>query len=51
MLWAMIDHREVVNIEDVDNMVVLVDRIHDAVDAASGPMTAIQRTNSGLPTR
>jgi hypothetical protein len=51
MLWAVIDHREVVSIEDVDNMVVLVDRIHHAVGAASGPMTAIQRTNSGLPTR
>ena len=51
MLWAVIDHREVVNIEDVDNMVVLVDRIHDAVGAASGPMTAVQRTHSGFPTR
>jgi hypothetical protein len=51
MLWAVVDHREVLNIEDVDNMVVFVDRIHDAVGAASGPVTAIQRTNSGLPTR
>jgi hypothetical protein len=39
----VVDHREVVYIRDMDNMAVLVDPIHDAVGAASGPMTAIQR--------
>ena len=48
MSWAVVNLRAVVNIEDVDNMVLLVDPIHDAVGAASGPMTAIERPQQRL---
>ena len=48
MLWAVVNLRAVVNIEAMDNMVLLVDPIRDAVGAASGPMTAIERPQQRL---
>lgn len=44
----MVDLRAVVNIEDVDNVVVLIDPVDDAVSAAPGAMTASERPEERL---
>jgi hypothetical protein len=41
----------VINIEDVDNVVVLVDPIYEAVRATPGGTTASERPEERLPTR
>jgi hypothetical protein len=47
-LRAVVDLRAVVNIEDVDNVVVLIDPVDDAVSAAQGAMTVSERPEERL---
>jgi hypothetical protein len=47
-LRAVVDLRAVVNVEDVDNVAVLVDPVDDAIGAATGTVTASERTEQWL---
>src|SRR5262249_14923134 len=47
-LWAVVDLRTMIDVENVDDVVALVDPVDDAIGAASGTMTTCQRPKERL---